>query len=85
MVELVVVGAEGAFDAAVALRVVGPVEVMGELELGNGLCELAQELRSAVRLDRLDGEGEATDDLVQKSGRPRGWSTRVPGPPRACG
>ena len=54
VVELVVVGAEGAFDAAVALRVVGPVEVVSEPQFSGCLREDAEELRAAVGLNCLD-------------------------------
>ncbi len=73
VIELVVVGAEGAFDPAVTLRVVGPVEVVSELEFTDGLGEFAQELAATVRLNRLYGEGEAGDDLAQGSGLLGGW------------
>jgi len=79
VIELVVVGTEGAFDASVALGVVGAVEVVGELEFADSGGELAEELRAAVRLDRLDGEGEAGEDFVQEArtfaaGQPGGES-----------
>src|SRR3972149_11431004 len=48
VVELVVVGTEGAFDAAVALGVVGPVEVVGELKLRDGFAELTEKLAATV-------------------------------------
>jgi len=48
VVELVGAGTEGAFDAAVALGVVGPVEVVGELKLGDGFAELTEELAATV-------------------------------------
>ena len=58
VVELIVVGPEGAFDAPVALRVVGPVEVVGELQFGDGLDEVAEELWAAVGLNCLErGKG----------------------------
>jgi hypothetical protein len=53
VVELIVVGAEGAFNTAVALRVVGPVEVVGEAQLGDGFGEFAEELGAAVGLNCL--------------------------------
>ena len=67
VVELVVVRAERAFDAAVALGVVGAVEVVGEAQFGDGLCKVAEELRAAVGLNCLDGEREAGDDLVEEA------------------
>jgi hypothetical protein len=67
VVELVVVRAEGTFDASVALRVVGPVEVVREPQFAHCLCEVAEELRAAVGLDCLDREGEAGDDLVESA------------------
>src|SRR3972149_11041807 len=82
VVELVVIRAEGAFDAAVALRGIGPVEVVGELQFGDCLGEVAEELWSAVGLNRLDREGEAGDDLAgeacplgagEAGGQGEGW------------
>jgi hypothetical protein len=67
VVELVVVGTERAFDAAVTLGVVRPVEVVGEPQFGDGLSEIAEELRAAVGLNCLDGEREARDDLVEEA------------------
>ena len=56
VVELIVVCAEGAFDAAVALRVVGAVEVVGDAELAGGACEVAEELTAAPI--RIGGKGK---------------------------
>jgi len=68
VVELIVVGAEGTFDASVALWVVGAIEVVSEAQLGDSLGELAEELGAAVGLDRLYREGEAGDDLIEEEG-----------------
>ena len=65
-VELLLVGAEASLNAPVAhlssagqaLRVVGPVEVVGQLEFCNRSSELLQELASPIRLYGLDLEGE---------------------------
>ena len=68
VVELVVVGAEGAFDAPVALGVVGAVEVVVEGEPGDGVGELPEELGAAVGLDGLDGEGEPGEGVAERVG-----------------
>ena len=58
VVELPFVGAQAALDAAVGLRLAGPVEVVGDAGLCDGSLEVLQELAVPTGLVGLDPEGE---------------------------
>ena len=54
LVELLLVGAEASLNASVTLRIVGPVEIVSQLEFCNRSSKLLQELASPVRLYDLN-------------------------------